>query len=179
MRVSTHCCGRPTIDEHRAGHQAYMEFTRRVAKATEEGRDHEYKAIDEHYFDSLVEGLEKWDLAGMWDEQTMRAMSRVWRRLDPWPDTVEGITALNAAGYQTATLSNGSLDLLRDMADHAKLGWTHIFSAAMFKSYKPNPKVYLGVATKLNLRPQQWWVSTLVLLRAHVNAFLFETGVCI
>ncbi|KAK3067400.1 hypothetical protein LTS18_001139, partial [Coniosporium uncinatum] len=53
----------------------------------------------------------------------------------------------------TATLSNGNLSLLNDLKTHANMPFTHIFSAEMFGSYKPSPKVYLGAAEKLGLSP--------------------------
>lgn len=132
----------------------YYRFTREVAAASEEGKE-VYKTIDEFQLESLKELLERWDLKGLWKESTIFEISRVWHRLDPWPDSVEGIRALNAAGLQTCTLSNGNVELLTDMAEHAKLEWTHILSAEMFQSYKPNPRVYLGAAEKLGLQPEE------------------------
>jgi len=41
------------------------------------------------------------------------------------------------------------------MADYADLEWTHVLSSEMFKSYKPDPKVYLGAAERLGLQPRQ------------------------
>jgi 2-haloacid dehalogenase len=35
------------------------------------------------------------------------------------------------------------------------MDFTHIFSAEMFQSYKPSPKVYLGAVQKLGLRPEE------------------------
>lgn len=132
----------------------YYKFTRDVAAASDEGKE-VYKTIDEFQLESLKEMLEVWGLRGLWKESTIFEISRVWHRLDPWVDSVEGIRALNAAGLQTCTLSNGNVELLTDMAEHSKLEWTHVFSAEMFRSYKPNPKVYLGAAEKLGLRPEE------------------------
>src|SRR5215469_4691908 len=44
--------------------------------------------------------------------------------------------------------------LLNDLKAHAKLEFTHIFSAEEFGSYKPNPAVYLGAVKKLGLTPK-------------------------
>lgn len=38
---------------------------------------------------------------------------------------------------------------------HGRLPFTHVFSAEMFRSYKPSPKVYLGAAGKMGLRPDE------------------------
>lgn len=33
--------------------------------------------------------------------------------------------------------------------------FTHVYSAEMFQSYKPSPKVYLGAAEKMRLKPEE------------------------
>jgi 2-haloacid dehalogenase len=44
------------------------------------------------------------------------------------------------------------------------MDFTHIFSAEMFGSYKPSPKVYLGATEKLNLAPHEC-----AMVAAHLN----------
>ena len=46
--------------------------------------------------------------------------NRAWHRLDPWPDAVEGLTRLKRR-YVLATLSNGNVALLVNMAKRAGL----------------------------------------------------------
>jgi len=36
-----------------------------------------------------------WKLEGLWTPEEVRAMSLVWHRLDRWPDSENGIKALN------------------------------------------------------------------------------------
>jgi len=131
---------------------SYYEFTRRVAAQPGVAP---YKTIDEHHLDSLVELLRARRLTGLWSDAEVHDLSLIWHRLDPWPDTVAGIRALNAVGFQTSTLSNGNVKLLTDMAEYARLDWTHVLSAEMFSSYKPDPKVYLGAAERLGLKPEE------------------------
>jgi len=88
------------------------------------------------------------------DEAEAAEFNRVWRRLDPWPDTVEGLTRLKAK-FPIATLSNGHVRLLLDMARHAGLPWDAIFSAELFGYYKPDPQAYLGACRLLDLPPGQ------------------------
>ncbi|WP_119354722.1 haloacid dehalogenase type II [Azohydromonas sediminis] len=88
------------------------------------------------------------------DDAEAAEFNRVWHRLDPWPDTVEGLTRLKAR-FPVATLSNGNVRLLVDMARHAGLPWDAIFSAEMFGHYKPDPEVYLGACRLLDLLPSQ------------------------
>ncbi len=81
-------------------------------------------------------------------------LNKAWHRLDPWPDSVEGLTRLKRR-YVIATLSNGNVSLLTAMAKRAGLPWDCIFSAETFHHYKPDPETYLGVAGLLDLGPSQ------------------------
>lgn len=131
--------------------QTYYRFTRTLAANPSAVP---YTTIDEHHLSSLQELLHAWQLDGLWTDAEVHELSLVWHRLDPWPDTVAGLRALNTR-FATCTLSNGNVALLTDMAEYARLEWTHVFSAEMFKSYKPDPAVYLGAARKLELEPRQ------------------------
>ena len=87
------------------------------------------------------------------DEAGRQHLNRAWHRLDPWPDTVAGLTRLKSA-FTIVTLSNGNLSLLSNMAKHAQLPWDLILSAEVFRHYKPDPETYLGVAELFDLNPQ-------------------------
>lgn len=78
----------------------------------------------------------------------------VWHRLRPWPDSVGGLHRLKAR-WPVATLSNGNVSLLLDMARHAGLPWDCLFSAELFGHYKPDPQAYMGAARLLGLPPSQ------------------------
>lgn len=95
------------------------------------------------------------------DEADKKHLNRVWHRLDPWPDSVEGLTRLKQR-YMVCTLSNGNLGLLADMAKHADLPWDCILSAEVFRAYKPDPATYLGVARVFDVEPEQ-----VMLVAAH------------
>lgn len=138
----------------------------------------EWKTVDEHHLESLHEILTEHGLlfprddatpdmlvhdGSLWDEPQLQELNMVWHRLDPWPDTCKGIQELNRQFY-TCTLSNGNLSLLKDMVAHAKMEFTHIYSAEMFQSYKPSPKVYLGAAEKIGLKPEEC-----ALVAAHLD----------
>lgn len=47
-------------------------------------------------------------------------LNRVWHRLSPWPDSIGGMTRLRRR-FVLATLSNGNVALLVNMARHAGL----------------------------------------------------------
>ena len=113
-----------------------------------------WKTIDQHHRDSLVELLESWGLAGLYAEGEVDSLSLVWHRLNPWPDSSEGLHALGES-FTTATLSNGNVSLLRDLDDFGGLGFQKILSAELFGAYKPHPTVYRGAARELNLPPEE------------------------
>jgi 2-haloacid dehalogenase len=84
-----------------------------------------------------------------------------WHRLDPWPDSVAGLTRLKQR-FTMTTLSNGNLSLLTDMAKRAGLPWDCVISAELFHHYKPDPEAYLGCADLLDVAPGE-----LMLVAAH------------
>lgn len=86
------------------------------------------------------------------DEAQKRHLNKVWHRLDPWPDSVEGLTRLKSR-YMICTLSNGNIGLLAGMAKRARLPWDCILSAEVFRKYKPHPDTYLGVARVFDVLP--------------------------
>lgn len=77
-----------------------------------------------------------------------------WHRLNPWPDSVPGLTRLKRR-YIIGPLSNGNVALLTNMSKHAGLPWDMVFGADLFGHYKPDPDTYLGVAKLLDLEPNQ------------------------
>ncbi len=99
----------------------------------------------------LDELLERFRIDGL-SEADKDHLNRAWHRLHPWADSVEGLTRLRR-GYTLATLSNGNVALLTNMAKNAGLPWDCILSAELVKHYKPDPEAYLGAADLLGLEP--------------------------
>ena len=94
-------------------------------------------------------------------EHEREHLNRVWHRLDPWPDTVAGLTRLKTR-HTICTLSNGNIGLLTNMAKRAGLPWDCVLSAEVFRAYKPDPRTYLGVAEVFCVAPAQ-----VMLVAAH------------
>lgn len=88
-------------------------------------------------------------------------LNRAWHRLDPWADSVEGLTRLKQR-FVITTLSNGNVSLLTNMAKRAGLPWDCVISAELFHHYKPDPEAYLGCAELLDVAPGE-----LMLVAAH------------
>ena len=94
-------------------------------------------------------------------ENERRTLNRVWHRLNPWPDVVEGLSLLKRRHVIT-TLSNGNIGLLTNMAKHGGLPWDCVLSAEVFRAYKPDPRTYLGVADVFDVAP-----SEVMMVAAH------------
>ena len=99
-------------------------------------------------------------------EREKQHLNLVWHRLNPWPDTVRGLTLLKRK-FTIVTLSNGNLGLLANMAKNASLPWDLILSAEVFRHYKPDPETYLGVAEIFDLPPHD-----VMLAAAHKDDLL-------
>jgi 2-haloacid dehalogenase len=84
-----------------------------------------------------------------------------WHRLDSWPDVRTGLEALRRQRV-TATLSNGHLALLVDLARHGDLRFDCLLSTELARAYKPAPEVYLTAARLLGVDPGE-----LMLVAAH------------
>ncbi|KAI0134622.1 haloacid dehalogenase [Xylariales sp. AK1849] len=126
---------------------SYMKFTR----AFEPGIT-EWKDIDTHHRDSLIELLRAWGIAGAYTDAEVKDLSLVWHHLEPWADSSKGLNVLGTR-FVTSTLSNGNQSLLKDLDEHGKLGFQNLISSADFKAYKPHPKTYRGAAEKLAFTP--------------------------
>lgn len=84
-----------------------------------------------------------------------------WHRLDPWPDSVPGLTRLKTK-FMISPLSNGNVGLLANMAKRAGLPWDLVLSAEVFGHYKPDREAYVGAARILGLQP-----SEVMMVAAH------------
>lgn len=101
----------------------------------------------------LEELLARFDVTNL-SAAEIEHFNRVWHRLQPWPDSIGGLARLRAR-YIVATLSNGNMALLVNMAKHAGLPWDCVLSAELARRYKPDPEVYLTAAELLGLAPHQ------------------------
>ena len=116
--------------------------------------------IDDLHRMILEDLLDRFGIGGL-GETGVDQLNRAWHRLKPWPDAVEGLTRLKSR-YTVATLSNGNVSLLTNMAKHSGLPWDVILSADLAGHYKPDPEVYLTAVDLLGLRPGE-----LMMVAAH------------
>jgi 2-haloacid dehalogenase len=109
--------------------------------------------LDDLHRASLDRLLVEFGITGL-TEAEIDHLNRAWHRLDPWPDAVAGLTRLKRR-YVLATLSNGNVALIVNMARHAGLPWDAVLGAEVARHYKPQPEAYLTTAALLGLEPEQ------------------------
>ena len=98
-------------------------------------------------------------------------LTRAWHRLDPWPDTVEGLARLKR-GAVIAPHSNGHVALLLTMAKRAGLPWDLILGAETARAYKPDPASYLRNVELIGMVP-----GDVMMVAAH-NSDLVAAAAC-
>ena len=110
--------------------------------------------LDDLHRMTLDRLLERFGISDALDEVEREHFNRVWHRLDPWPDSVTGLDRLGER-YVLATLSNGNVSLLVNMAKHARLPWDCVLSAELAGHYKRDPEVYRMAARLLDQPPER------------------------
>jgi 2-haloacid dehalogenase len=139
-------------DAWRAGYQPAMDRVRRGELP--------WTHIDRLHRMILDEVLPRFGVGGL-SEEEKQDLNRAWHRLAPWPDALPGLERLRRR-HVLATLSNGNVSLLVDMAKSAGLPWDCVLSAELFGHYKPDPEVYQGAARLLDVAPGE-----LMMVAAH------------
>jgi len=132
-------------DDWRAGYQPAMQ---RVRKG-----DLPWLNIDALHRLILDDLLDVHEITGL-SEQEKVHLNHVWHRLRPWADVRTGLERLRQS-FTIATLSNGNVALLTNMAKNADLRWDCILSAELSNHYKPDPEVYLKAAQLLGISPKE------------------------
>ncbi len=132
-------------DAWRGGYRPSMD---RVRKG-----DLPWTNIDTLHRTVLDELLAKYGITGLTEEEK-QDFNKAWHRLTPWPDSAAGLARLKK-GFIIATLSNGNVALLTNMAKFGGLPWDCILSAELAHHYKPDPESYLKAASLLGLPPEQ------------------------
>jgi 2-haloacid dehalogenase len=149
-------------DRWRARYQPAMEEVRSGRRP--------WVRLDDLHRENLLTLLAELGIEGL-SEGELDHLNRAWHRLDPWPDAVEGLTRLKRR-YILATLSNGNVALMVDMAKRAGLPWDVILGAEVARAYKPQPEAYLRAAALLDLSP-----ASCMMVAAH-NGDLVAASAC-
>jgi len=108
--------------------------------------------------------LDKFGIAARFNEEDKAWLNLTWHRLKPWPDSVPGLTRIKKK-YVIATLSNGTVRLLTDMAKHCGLPWDTVLGSDLVRHYKPDAEMYRSAVEFLgNGDPQ-----AVMMVAAHNN----------
>jgi 2-haloacid dehalogenase len=126
----------PAMDEVRSGRRAFVR-------------------LDVLHKENLAKVMAAYGIdSGSIPNDELDDLNHAWHRLDPWPDSVEGLLRLKRR-FMIAPLSNGNVRLMVDMAKRAALPWDAILGAEVVRAYKPSPQVYTDTAEILGLKPAE------------------------
>ena len=117
--------------------------------------------------DGVLDGT---PLSGIGDDERDH-LTRAWHRLDPWPETVDGLTQMKR-DHVIAPNSNGHVALILDMARRAGLPWDVILGAETARAYKPLPEAYLRNVALIGCEPHE-----VMMVAAH-NSDLIAAAAC-
>lgn len=120
-----------------------------------------WRRVDAIYRRALDEMLEAEGVATRFSPGERDAMNAVWTRLDPWPDTVDGLRRLRPR-YTLTTLSNAGMASAIALVKHAGLPFDAVLTAELAHSYKPAPEVYRLLVDYLDLPP-----SAILMVACH------------
>ena len=132
-------------DRWRALYQPAMEAVRSGRRP--------FVTLDVLHRENLAALLAEYGIAGAAEAELDR-LNLAWHALDPWPDAVPGMERL-ARRYILASLSNGNVRLIVDMAKRAGLPWDVVLGAEAARAYKPAAEAYDAAARMLGLEPAQ------------------------
>jgi 2-haloacid dehalogenase len=101
----------------------------------------------------LEDLLKQYKIGGLSEAEKVE-WSHVWRRLKPWPDSVEGLTRLKKK-YIISPLSNGNMALMANLAKFGGLPWDLILGSDLVQHYKPDREMYMSAPFYLDLKPEE------------------------
>jgi 2-haloacid dehalogenase len=131
--------------------------------------ERDFVKLDVLHRENLEEVLTEFAISDL-SEDEKDHLNRIWHRLEPWPDAVEGLARLKAR-FIIATLSNGNVELMVNMAKRAGLPWDTILGAEVARAYKPDPQAYLRTAEMLGCGKGEC-----MLVAAHNNDLVAAAG---
>jgi len=110
----------------------------------------------------LEELLKEYGIQELSEEEKIN-WAHVWRRLKPWPDSVEGLTRLKSK-YIISPMSNGNVALMVNLAKFAGLPWDVVLGSDLVRHYKPDRETYMSAPYYLDLKPEE-----VMMCAAHVG----------
>lgn len=155
----------PNVDAFDFATAWRAEYDPAMKRIREGGRG--YVALDELHLENLQRVADKFDITVPNPEN----LNTAWEKLDPWPDTVPGLSRLKESRI-IAPCSNGSIALMTRLARYAQIPWDCILGAEIAQDYKPKHAVYTASCAALRLPPEQ-----VMMVAAH-NGDLHAAKAC-
>ena len=109
----------------------------------------------------LEDLLKHYKIEGLSEEEKTH-WTHVWRRLKPWPDSIDGLTRLKKK-FIVSPMSNGNVALMTNLAKFGGLPWDAVLGSDLVQHYKPDREMYLSAPFYLDLKPEQ-----VMMCAAHV-----------
>ncbi len=148
-------------DRWRSKYQPAMERIRRGEEP--------WTKLDDLHRRNLLEVLGEFEVSHI-ESSVIDHLNRAWHRLRPWRDSVAGLQRIKR-NFIIATLSNGNVALIVNMARNAGLPWDMVLGAEVVRHYKPQPQSYLKSAEMLDLAPEQCMLTA-----AHNSDLIAAAG---
>lgn len=133
------------VDRWRLGYRPAMDKVRKG--------EIPWTVLDDLHRMILEELLKEFKIEELSEEEKV-SWTHVWRRLKPWPDSVEGLTRLKTR-YVIAPLSNGNMALMTNLAKFSGLPWDVILGSDLARHYKPDRELYVSAYQYLDLKPEE------------------------
>jgi 2-haloacid dehalogenase len=106
------------------------------------------------YRDALDPLLAEHGAADRIDAAARDRLNLAWERLDPWPDSVDGLTRLRRR-YVTSPLTNDGMATAVSVAKHAGLPFDAILSTELARTAKPARAAYQLAVDYLGFPPER------------------------
>ena len=121
----------------------------------------DYVVMDQLHREMLDVALDEFGVTGI-SAAEKDHLALGWRRLDPWPDVMQGMLRLKPR-FTLAALSNGNIALVAEMAKRSGIPWDVVLGADFVRTYKPMPELYDSAPKLLMLKP-----SEIMMVACHV-----------
>lgn len=110
--------------------------------------------VDRIYRQTLDTLLENNKLSLYFSIAERDELNTIWSRLEPWPDSIEGLSRLRQK-FLISTLSNAGMAAMVSVVKHARLPFDAVLTAELAHNYKPSPTVYQLAVDYLGYRPDE------------------------
>ena len=132
--------------------QEWRSHYKPAIKAVRDGK-RPWTDFDQLHREELDKIVSKFGMSRL-TKQDRDELTRAWRYLKAWPDVIPALHRLRKL-FLVAPLSNGTTRQLVETARYAGLPWDAVLGGDIFRTYKPDGRVYLGAAELFAVKPHE------------------------